>query len=325
MRTGVTSDNPVPVAVVGVGSFGRHHARVYASMPTARLVAVVDSDRSRAERVAAKFGCAALDDLRSLPPQVRAASLAVPTQHHVPAGLALLRRGLDLLVEKPLAAHAEGAIELVQTAERAGRILQVGHLERFNPAVEGAAAKATVPLFFEIHRLSPFSPRSLDIDVVLDLMIHDLDIVLSLAGSEVRKVDASGLSVISDRADIANARLQFESGCVANLTASRVSTERVRKLRFFQPGEYVSVDYMAQSGVSIAVDRAAGLRSEQLSVNKGEPLRRQLGAFVRCVRERDKPRVSGRDGLAALELAIRIRGAIEEHSAVVSRTLSALT
>lgn len=325
MTARAMSGQPLPVAVVGVGAFGQHHARVFSTMPEARLVAVVDRDAPRAREVASRFGCEGLGDIRELPDDVRAASLAVPTQHHLDAGLALLARGLDLLVEKPLAQDNESAIQLVEAAERAGRVLQVGHLERFNPAVEEAAAEATVPLFFEVHRLSPFSRRSLDIDVVLDLMIHDIDIVLRLVRSEVSSVHACGLSVISQRTDIANARLQFESGCVANLTASRVSTEKVRKLRFFQPGEYVSIDYMAQRGVRIAVDAPSGLQVRRLEPAGGEPLRRQLESFVACVNTRTKPRVSGRDGLAALGLAIRIREAIEEHSILASKTLAALT
>jgi len=294
-------------------------------MPEARLVAVVDPDRDRAGRVAGEFGCDALEDIGSLPDSIQAASVAVPTVLHVPVGLALLKRGFDILVEKPLAAGAKGALELVQTAERMGRILQVGHLERFNPAVQIAAANATVPLFFEIHRLSPFSPRSLDIDVVLDLMIHDIDIVLKLAHSPVCKVDASGVPVVSTHADIANARLQFESGCVANLTASRVSTEKIRKLRFFQPGEYVSIDYMSQSGVRIAVGSSSDLRVRPIRPGRDEPLRRQLEAFVKAVRSCQEPPVTGREGLAALDLALRIREAIEEHSRLVSKTLSALS
>ncbi|MDE0102223.1 MAG: Gfo/Idh/MocA family oxidoreductase [Bryobacterales bacterium] len=317
--------DPVDVAVVGVGAFGRQHARVYSAMPEARLVAVVDPDRDRAGRVAGEFGCDPVEDIGSLPDSIRAASVAVPTVLHVPVGLALLKRGFDILVEKPLAAGAEGALELVQTAERMGRILQVGHLERFNPAVQIAAANATVPLFFEIHRLSPFSPRSLDIDVVLDLMIHDIDIVLNLAHSPVCKVDASGVPVVSTHADIANARLQFESGCVANLTASRVSTEKVRKLRFFQPGEYVSIDYMSQSGVRIAVGSSSDLRVRPIRPGRDEPLRRQLEAFVKAVRNCQEPPVTGREGLAALDLALRIREAIEKHSRLVSKTLSALS
>lgn len=314
---------PIPVAVVGAGSFGRQHARVYASLPEARLVAVVDRDADRAAAVAAEFGCAGHTDSAALPSDVAAASVAVPTEHHAGVGIPLLERGIDLLVEKPVAPDLASARSIVEAADRAGRILQTGHLERFNPVVEAAAAAATLPLFFEVHRLSPFSPRSLDIDVVLDLMIHDLDVVLSLVDSEIGQVDASGLSVISPRTDIANARIQFENGCVANLTASRVSTERIRKLRFFQPRQYVSLDYIRQEGVRIGLDPANRLLHEPLRTDAGEPLQRQLQAFLACVRDRSAPRVSGRDGLRALDLALRIREAIDKHSRVISDTLAA--
>ena len=318
-----TKDQPIPVAVVGCGSFGHHHARVYASLPEAELVAVVDRDPARARQIAAKFGCAGHTAVADLPPQVRALSLAVPTLQHAPVGVPLLEAGIDLLVEKPIAEDVAGAEALVEAAELGGRVLQVGHLERFNPAVEAAANVATLPLFFEVHRMSPFSPRSLDVDVVLDLMIHDLDVVRSLVDSEVKQVDASGLSVVSDRADIANARIQFENGCVANLTASRVSTERVRKLRFFQPREYLSVDYVGRTGVRIGLDDRNRPLLRPLATAQGEPLKRQLRSFLQCVRHRSRPRVGGRDGLETLRLALRIRAAITEHSAVISKTLAA--
>ena len=317
------SSRRVPVAVIGTGNFGRHHARVYASLPEAELVAVVDRDEDRARQVAAEFGCEAKGSVASLPDCVRAASLAVPTLQHAPVGLALLEKQVDLLVEKPIAPDLDSATELVRAAEQTGRILQVGHLERFNPAVEAAAAAAKLPLFFEIHRMSPFSPRSLDIDVVLDLMIHDIDIVRTLVESEVLRIDASGLSVISDRTDIANARIQFKNGCVANLTASRVSTEKVRKLRFFQPREYLSLDYIRRQGVRISLDETSRPLIRPLPAGGGEPLRHQLRAFLKCVRDRTRPRVNGRDGLEALRLALRIREAIDEHSNLVSKTLAA--
>ncbi len=318
----MTGSQPIPVAVVGVGAFGRHHARVYAGLEDANLVAVVDRDIDRARAVAAEFGCEARTDTEGVPPTVRAATLAVPTVAHAATGCPLLEAGVDLLVEKPIAADLDGARRLVETAERKGRVLQIGHLERFNPVVEAASKAATVPLFFEVHRLSPFSPRSLDVDVVLDLMIHDLDIVRSLVDSELDTVDASGLPVISPKTDIANVRLQFKNGCVANLTASRVSTEKIRKLRFFQPREYVSVDYISQAGVRIGLDERNELRFEHLHGQQGEPLQRQLRAFSACVRDRSQPRVSGEDGLQALQLALKIRMAINRHSRLIERTLA---
>ncbi len=313
----------IPVAVVGAGSFGRHHARVFASLPEAELAAVVDRDPARACQVAAEFGCESRTAADGLPELVRAASLAVPTRQHALVGIPLLEGGIDLLVEKPIAADLASAESLVVAAERAGRVLQVGHLERFNPVVEAATAAATVPLFFEVHRMSPFSPRSLDVDVILDLMIHDIDIVRTLVDSEVQQVDASGLSVVSDRTDIASARIQFRNGCVANLTASRVSTEKIRKLRFFQPREYLSVDYIGRQGVRIGLDNENRPLVRPLVTTDGEPLRHQLRSFLRCVRDRTRPRVDGRDGLEALRLALRIREAINRHSDLISRTLAA--
>lgn len=317
----MSGTDPIPVAVIGTGNFGRHHARVYGELPEATLVAVVDRDILRARAAAAEHGCEALSSPEGLHGRIMAASLAVPTQEHATVGIPLLRKGIDLLVEKPIAADMESAAKLVSAAAQNGRILQVGHLERFNPAVEEAASVASVPLFFEVHRLSTFSPRSLDIDVVLDLMIHDLDIVLSLVDSEISQVDASGLSVISDRTDIANARVQFENGCVANLTASRVSTERIRKLRFFQPREYISIDYLTRQGVRIRLDRRNRLQVSPLQRGGGEPLLRELRSFLACVSARSRPRVTGTDAMAALGLALKIRGAIDDHSRRVAKTL----
>ena len=315
--------SPIPVAVIGAGNFGRHHARAYAELAEARLAAVVDRDVDRAREVAAAYGCEALTSASGLEGRVQAASVAVPTQEHAAVGIPMLRAGIDLLVEKPIAADMEGAAALASAAGQNGRILQVGHLERFNPVVEEVSAMATVPLFFEVHRLSPFSPRSLDIDVVLDLMIHDLDIVLSLVDAGITQVDASGVSVISDRTDIANARVQFETGCVANLTASRVSTEKIRKLRLFQPREYISLDYSTRKGVRIRLDSGNNLLPSSLGQGEGEPLQRQLRSFLECVRDRLQPRVDGNAGMAALGLALKIREAIEENSRLVARTLSA--
>lgn len=313
----------IPVAVVGAGAFGQRHARVYAALPEAELVGVADRQPERARQIAAEFNCEAWMDLEALGGRVEAASLAVPTQLHEPVGVELLQLGIDVLVEKPLAPDHEAAASLVAAAERAGRVLQVGHLERFNPVVEAALEAATLPLFFEVHRLSPFTPRSLDIDVVLDLMIHDLDIVRAFVASEPAQIDASGLSVISDRTDIANARIQFRNGCVANLTASRVSTDRIRKLRFFQPREYISLDYARQEGVRIGLDGSGQLRVEPLATEAGEPLERQLRAFLACARDRGKPRVDGRAGLESLRLALKIREAIDAHSRLVAKTLVA--
>ena len=231
------------VAVIGAGSFGRHHLRILGKSPNAQLAGVVDLNHDRAAAVALDYGCPVYASPEELAGKVDAAVVAVPTSAHADVGCALLESGIDILVEKPIASDLASARRLVDTAARHGRILQVGHLERFNPAVAALKKIVTMPLFFEIHRLSLFSPRSLDVDVVLDLMIHDLDLVLDLAGTMPEEIRAAGISILSDKVDIANVRLAFPGGCVANLTASRVSTERVRKMRLFQPHQYISLDY----------------------------------------------------------------------------------
>ncbi len=326
MRLGVrVSAGPraLRVAVVGVGAFGAHHARVYSRLEGVELVAVVDADSDRAEQVAAQYGCTALAGHEELAGQVEAVSIAAPTASHEQIGLALLEAGVDVLIEKPLAPDLEAADRLIAAAERHGRILQVGHLERFNPAVEAAFEVAELPLFFEVHRLSSFAPRSLDIDVTLDLMIHDLDILLAMVSSPIERIEASGIPILSAQSDIASVRIVFENGCVANLTASRISTEKVRKLRYFQPRQYVSVDYTKQEGVLIGLDDSDQLLYRPLTPGKGEPLARQLEAFLGCVRTRAEPLVSGPAARRALEVALRIRAEMERHAALVGRTVSA--
>src|SRR6202142_3336151 len=257
-------DDFINVAVVGVGAFGRNHARIYHQLAqrgeAVRLVGVVDPDVARADAIAAEFGCrgfGSVEQLVTTHSEVQAASVAVPTVLHLETARALMQAGVDVLVEKPLAPSLAEADELVALAQSLNRVGQVGHLERFNPAVRATAPLITQPMFFEVHRLSIFTPRSLDVDVILDLMIHDLDIVLWLVNSPVKEIRAVGLPILSGKADIANVRLEFESGCVANFTASRVSTERVRKLRFFQPRQYVSLDYSRQDILVLTVDPAA--------------------------------------------------------------------
>ncbi len=310
------------VAVVGAGQFGRHHLRVLSQLPRAELVAAVDIDAGRAEAAASQYGCDALVSIEPLAGRIDAAVLATPTTTHAEIGCRLLEMGVDLLVEKPIARDLDGARRLVDTAASRGRILQTGHLERFNPAVAALEKAVRLPLFFEVHRLSPFTPRSLDIDVVLDLMIHDLDIVLSLVGHSPEEVRAAGISVLTGKVDIANARLAFPGGCIANLTASRISTERVRKLRLFQPSEYLSVDYSRQEALSLSVTGSRQIASKQLEVAKDEPLRLELDSFLDCVERRARPRVSGEDGCRALEVALAVVGKIEEHSRVVAQSLA---
>ena len=331
------------VAVVGVGAFGRNHVRVYRELQRAglgvELVAVVDQDAAVAARVGAEFGVPGFGTIGACVAAVGrldAASVCVPTVHHAAAAVELLAAGVDVLIEKPLAGTLEDADRILSAARENGRVVQVGHLERFNPAVTAVREYLKQPMFFEAHRLSVFTPRSLDVDVVLDLMIHDLDIVLSLVASPVREVRAVGLAVLSRKVDIANVRLEFENGCIANFTASRVSTERVRKLRFFQPHQYLSLDFARQDVLMIDVTGAAGLSevelaalvgqtgadqhpSEGLSMRKlgvaaGEPLRLELESFVGVVRGRLRPVVSGEDGRAALALALEINAAIAAHA-----------
>jgi predicted dehydrogenase len=300
------------VAVIGVGHLGKQHARLYSELENVELSGVVDILEPRSKEIAGVYKTATYTDYRDLFGKVDAVSLAIPTMDHARIGLDLLEHGIDVLVEKPIASSAEEARMLIDVAARNNRVLQVGHVERFNPIVTVAREAATRPQFFEIHRLAAFSPRSLDIDVVLDLMIHDIDIVLSLVPAPVTEVRAVGIPVLSPRADIANARVEFEDGCVANFTASRVSFEKVRKLRFFQPHDYISIDYATQTGTMVSL-RMGGVIERKLEPPNQEPLKIELAAFADCVRTRSKPAVPGEDGLRALELATRINSAIAER------------
>ncbi len=311
------------LAVVGAGQFGRNHCRVIHESERAALAYIVDTDAARAAEAAAAYGAEPLTDARELAGRVDAAIVATPTIFHEAAGCALLDAGIDVLVEKPIAPDLDSAARLVAAAERGGRILQVGHLERFNPAVVELERRATLPLFFEIHRLNIFSPRSLDVDVVLDLMIHDVDVVLALTRAEPFEIRASGISILSKKVDIANVRMQFPNGCVANLTASRVSTERVRKLRLFQPKQYLSVDYNRQDLVVFSVGENRQIGFEQAPVAKAEPLKAQFDAFLDAVKSRKEPKCSGAAARQTLGVALSILDKIEEHSEIVSRTLEA--
>ncbi len=312
------------VAVIGAGSFGRHHLRILSKSPNANLAGVVDSNSDRASAAAAEYACPIFTSPAELSGKIDAAVVAVPTSHHAEVGCALLENGIDVLVEKPIAHDLASARRLVEMAARHNRILQVGHLERFNPAVAALKEMVRLPLFFEIHRLSLFSPRSLDVDVVLDLMIHDLDIVLDLVGAMPDEIRAAGISILSDKVDIANVRLAFPGGCVANLTASRVSTERVRKLRLFQPNQYVSLDYQKQDAVVFTVSDNQQIGFQPLPAAKDEPLRLEIEAFLEAVRVHSRPRASGEEGLRALEIALAILGKIEEHAKVVRQQIQAL-
>jgi predicted dehydrogenase len=313
----VTDSNKIRVAVVGAGEFGRNHARVYREMEYADLVGVHDIDTERAANVAAEFRTRAFPSLQDLRGQVDAVSLAVPTVDHSSVGCRLLEMGLDLLVEKPMATNLAEADTLVQAARRHSRILQVGHVERFNPAVLAVQPIVNHPLFFEVHRLGVFTPRSLDVDVIFDVMIHDLDILLALVKQPVTEVRAVGIPVLTNKVDIAHARLEFSGGAVANVTASRVSTERVRKMRFFQQHEYISIDYARRDALRVGVKRPGPqpeFAFEKLPASTVEPLRAELEAFVDAVRTRRDPPTDGTAGRAALELAERVMASIQEHT-----------
>ena len=335
-----TSSEPLRVGVIGVGSFGRNHARVYRDLQSdesqnVKLVGIVDADVELAQSVAHECGTSGFHSIDELiRAGAQAASVAVPTAVHLDVARQLMAKGIDLLVEKPVTATLAEADEMIGLAERYGCIVQVGHLERFNPAVRVTLPLLTQPMFFEVHRLSVFTPRSLDVDVVLDLMIHDIDIVLTFAKSSVKEIRAVGLPILSQKTDIANVRMEFESGCVANFTASRVSTERVRKLRFFQPRQYVSVDYSRQDVLVLTIDdltpgpmeldpfNPASVAASALpditpfkpAVESQEPLRAELMSFVRAVRERSTPEVTLEDGRRALAVGTQVVDAIAEHS-----------
>ena len=303
------------MAVVGVGHLGSRHARVYAESPNAELVGVADIDLARARAVADAHGVRAVADIAELIPEIAAASVAVPTVSHREVTESLLQGGVHVLVEKPIAGCLDEARAMVDLAKERARVLAVGHTERHNPAVEALIAGSRDPRFIEVHRLGSFSPRSLDIDVVLDLMIHDLDVVTALVRSEVNSLEAVGVPVLTGRVDIANARLRFANGCVANITASRVSQEKVRKLRCFEPERYVSLDYQKQEAISYRLVRSPGaapeIRREDFAVTQDEPLRRELEDFLHAVATGATPRVTGEDGLESLALALDVVGAME--------------
>jgi predicted dehydrogenase len=315
-----TGSRKLRVAVVGCGEFGRNHARVYRELESVELAGVFDQDAERGGKVAQEFQTRAFHNIEELRGAVDATSVAVPTVAHREVGCGLMEMGIDVLVEKPMAHTVTEADELIAVAKRNARILQVGHVERFNPAVLAVEPVVNRPLFFEVHRLGVFTARSLDVDVIYDLMIHDLDILLALVKEPVEEVRAVGIPVLTDKVDIAHARLQFAGGAVANVTSSRVSTERVRKMRFFQQHEYISLDYARRDALRVGVKRSGPQPEfgfEKLPAPDVEPLHAELEAFVDAVRTRAAPKTDGRAGRAALELASRVKESIREHSARV--------
>jgi len=300
--------------VIGVGHLGQHHARLYASLPGSQLVAVTDESMERAQLIAERYGVPALRGLDELLAQVDVVSVAVPTSAHYAVAKACLLAGKHVLVEKPIAVTSAEACELVQLAKQQGCCLQVGHSERFNPVMQVMRPHIGRPVFIECHRLSSFSERGTDVDVILDLMIHDLDMVLSFNLGPVEDIQAAGVPVLSSTIDIANARIQFKSGCVANLTASRVSTSKMRRLRLFQRDNYISIDFQARQGMICRRDAKAGQRPavemEQLQGGEEEPLKLQLASFLHAAGTGTRPVVSGEDGAAALDVAHQVLQAI---------------
>ena len=310
---------PIRAAIVGVGHLGRHHARLYAELPQAELVGVVDQVPERAREIVSKYGGEVFGEVADLVGRIDACSVAVPTEAHQRIAEPLLAAGIDVLVEKPLARTLDEADRINAAAEASGRMVMVGHTERFNPAVRALAAVVKEPRFFEIHRLAAFSARSTDIDVVLDLMIHDLDLLLALDGSAIEDVDAVGIQALTEKVDIANARIRLASGCVANLTASRISAEPLRRIRVFQPNGYLVCDTGRQSVERYRlVPGAAGtpeICHDELEIDDAEPLANELSTFIEAVQTRKRPAIDGRQGRRVLELAFRVGDSIAAHLA----------
>lgn len=307
----------IRVAVIGAGYLGKFHAEKYCGMDNVRLAGVADIDRSRAEDVAARFGSRAFTDYRDLLSSVDAVSIVVPTESHFKVGLEFLNHDVDVLIEKPMTTTLEQADKLIDVAESRGRILQVGHLERFNPAVLALKDIITHPMFIEAHRLSIFKDRSTDVSVVLDLMIHDIDIIMNIVKSEIQSIHAAGVPVICEQADIANVRLQFESGCVANVTASRISIKNQRKMRLFQKDAYISVDFASREITLIRRNEnrsdslVPGTDFQQLSFSEADVLQDELASYIQAVRTRNSPVVSGRAGRKALAVALDIMNQVD--------------
>jgi predicted dehydrogenase len=301
------------VGVAGAGAMGRNHARVFSLLEGAELVAIYDQDKKRAEEVAAEFGGQAVDSLDDFAAAVDAATVAVPTVAHRTVGCLLMEKGVHVLMEKPIADSLDDARALIETSKKYDKILQVGHIERFNPVMRELEDRLKEPRFIEAHRLSPFPNRSIDIGVVLDLMIHDLEIILHLVRSPIVSVDAVGVAVMTSREDIANARIRFENGCVANVTSSRISPERMRKIRVFQGDCYLSLDYQEQSAGMYRMDGGM-IEKVEVNIEKDEPLKLELASFIECATAGAVPEVSGQQGAAALDLALEITNQINNAS-----------
>ncbi len=314
------------VAVVGVGHFGRLHAEKYAAMADVELVAVVDQDQARGEEIAAHLGCRALQDYRQLAGQIEAASLTVPTSLHHQVGRELLEMGIHLLVEKPITESVETANILISAAKARGLTLQVGHLERFSPAYFALAERVSKPLFIEANRIAAFRPRATDVNVVLDLMIHDIDLIMALVQSPLISVDAVGAAVVSEREDIVSARLGFASGCAANLTASRVSLKTERSMRIFQPDAYLVADLAERKVTSRRKGKGEmfpgipNIETEEFSFEEADALASEIAAFIQCVRRRETPAVTGEAGRNAVEAALKITDSLQAHRRLLEQS-----
>ncbi len=301
----------IRVGVAGSGSMGRNHARVFSLLEQVELVAIYDQNAEQAKQVAEEFGGKAVDSLEEFASLVDGATVAVPTIFHREVGSYLMENGVHVLMEKPIAESLDDARALIETSHKTNTILQVGHIERFNPVMRELEARLNQPKFIEAHRLSPFPNRSMDIGVVLDVMIHDLEIIMHLVNSPIEAIDAVGVPVLTHREDIANARIRFQNGCVANITASRISPERMRKIRVFQGDCYLSLDYQAQTG-EMYWKEGMGIKNAEVDVEKEEPLRLELASFVDCVAKGLTPQVTGQHGAAALDVALEITNQIAE-------------
>ncbi len=310
------SDPKLRIGVVGVGAIGRNHARIMAELPNADFTAIYDENADVAAEMASAYGAKAVSSLGELIALVDAATVATPTVTHLEVGSELLKAGKHVLIEKPITDSVGDAEVLVELARSGSLVLQVGHIERFNPVLTKLEETLTAPKFIEAHRLSPFPNRSMDIGVVLDVMIHDLEIILHLVRSEIESIDAVGVPVLTRREDIANARIRFASGCVANVTASRISPERLRKIRVFQEDSYLSLDYQEQTGELYRKDGMQIVR-EEVTVEKDEPLKLELASFVECAAAGAAPRVSGSEAAKALNVAIDITRLIEKGGGAI--------
>lgn len=309
---------PIRTAVIGVGHLGKYHARICAESPAIELVGVVDADASTAAEVAALYDVPAYTSVEDVIPHITAAHVVVPTDAHFTVTSQLLEAGVHVLLEKPMTSTVEEADTLLRLATQKDKVLQVGHVERFNPAIVGIKKVLKNPIFIEVHRLSPFNPRGTEVSVVLDLMIHDLDIILHLVDGTVEQIDAVGVPVLTDKVDIANVRLSFSNGCVANVTASRVSAERMRKIRFFQSDAYISLDYVAQNAKIFRRD-GWQIHDEEINFAGEQPLQSEIQSFVACIQNGERPQVSGEDGRNALDVAQRVNSAIEAHLAKLKK------